>query len=202
MHLMEPNINISNRKRIGLINNRIGNNQHNRNLAFDEIEIGYNDYPLLGPTNIAPRKRGYLQFIHQAEQVVEGVVTNSEVGINGVWIPHCLQYAHLLFRTKDIMHSAFNVVKDSIRVMKPHVAKPVFNNRTQSASVIQSCRDYSVFPFVYAEEPSWPWIFTNPEIQQHDNRFKLVLGNITQVLSFTLLLHLFYTNFTLHLNIS
>ena len=153
-------------------------------------------------TNIAPRKRGYLQFIHQAEQVLEGVVTNSEVGINGVWIPHCLQYAHLLFRTKDIMHSAFNVVKDSIRVMKPHVAKPVFNNRTQSASVIQSCRDYSVFPFVYAEEPSWPWIFTNPEIQQHDNRFKLVLGNITQVLSFTLLLHLFYTNFTLHLNIS
>ena len=55
MHLMEPNINISNRKRIGLINNRIGNNQHNRNLAFDEIEIGYNDDPLLGPdTNDEP----------------------------------------------------------------------------------------------------------------------------------------------------
>ena len=151
--------------------------------------------------NVAPRKRGYLQFIRQAEEVVEGIVTNSEVGINGVWIPHCLPYAHLLYRTKDIMHSAFNVVKDSIRVMKPHVAKPLFNNRTQSTSVVQSCREYSVFPFVYAEEPSWPWIFTNPEIQQHDNRFKLVLGIISQVIytQFTLHLPFIYTNLKIHL---
>ena len=49
MHLMEPNINISNRKRIGIINNRNGNNQHNKNNIFDVIDIGYNDDPLLGP---------------------------------------------------------------------------------------------------------------------------------------------------------
>jgi len=37
----------------------------------------------------------------------------------------------------------------------------------ENLNVIQSCREYHIFTFVYAEPPSFPWILTKKEIEEH-----------------------------------
>ena len=128
--------------------------------------------------NPIPKKRTYQEYIEAARKVENNTITASSVGINGVWIPDCLSYSHLIYWTKDIMHSANNSIKNSVAVMKPtRTSKPYAHiNRTQSDSCRKSCQQYRVFPFLYQTEPTYPWIMTVAELLIHDKRFEHVLG--------------------------
>ena len=131
-----------------------------------------------------PTIRSYKQYVAQGQEVQNGVITAASVGINGVWLFHALPYAHLIHPTKDAMHSANNTIKDSCCVLKPSTtSKPPFTNRTTNLNVLLSCREYKIFPFITrAENPIWPWILTNEQLETHDARMHHVLG--------------FYNNFT------
>ena len=74
------------------------------------------------------------------------------------------------------MHSANNTIRDSLKVLKPNTSEPEFENRTKKTNVIQSCREFHIFPFVYGDNPSFPWILTKEEVAEHDKRFKHVIG--------------------------
>ncbi len=92
------------------------------------------------------------------------------------WLLNQLSYAAYIHQTKDSMHSANNTIRDSLKVLKPNTSEPEFENRTRKTNVIESCREFRIFPFVYAVPPTFPWILTKEEVQEHDNRFKHVLG--------------------------
>ena len=103
----------------------------------------------------------------------------DEPSVNGVhkkWLLDQLSYAAHIHQTKDSMHSANNSIRDSLKVLKPNTSEPEFENRTRKQNVIQSCREYRIFTSVFADPPIFPWILTKKEIQEHDNRFKHVLG--------------------------
>ena len=74
------------------------------------------------------------------------------------------------------IYSANNTIRDSLKVLKPNTSEPEFENRTRKQNVINSCRDHYIFPFVYAENATFPWILTKEEVIEHDKRFKNVLG--------------------------
>ncbi len=115
-----------------------------------------------------------------------------------------MPYASLLHPTKDIMHTANNSIKDSLKVFKRSTtSQPAFENRTTKDSVVASCREYKIFPFMTRPiDPQWPWILSNNYILQHDNRLKNILGNyfsrfsvllfFTTIYYFLLLFTIFY----------
>ena len=76
------------------------------------------------------------------------------------------------------MHSANNTIKDSLEVLKPKHEN--FTNRTQNANVISSCEEYRIFPFVYSQEPTFPWIITAANVKSHDSRIQNVIGIYTR----------------------
>ena len=107
------------------------------------------------------------------------IVGTDLPNVNGVhkkWLLNQLTYAANIHQTKDSMHSANNTIRDSLKVLKPNTSEPKFENRTKRLNVIKSCQEYRIFPFMYADPPLFPWILTKEEVEEHDNRFKHVLG--------------------------
>jgi hypothetical protein len=115
--------------------------------------------------------------LQQCTDVERGREDKSVNGVHGIWTLHGLSYANNIFATKDSMHSANNTIKDSLCVLKPNTTVPSkFENRTTRPNVVASCREFHIFPFVYADTPRFPWILTSEDIKIHDDRFKHVLG--------------------------
>jgi hypothetical protein len=100
------------------------------------------------------------------------------------------------------MHTANNIIKDSCKVFKRSTnSKPVFTNRTTNDSVIASCKEFKIFPFITrADNPEWPWILSQTVIKEHDARLKNVLGSKSVIyLVFTQHLPYIYPTFTIYL---
>jgi hypothetical protein len=124
-----------------------------------------------------PKFRNYGVYLQQCQQVEDGNVDASVYGVHGRWHLSDLSYAPYIHPTKDSMHSANNTIRDSLKVLKPNTTVPSkFENRTRRPASISSCQEFRIFPFVYAEHPTFPWILTPQDIIEHDNRFKHVLG--------------------------
>ena len=137
-----------------------------------------------------PLNKTYADYIRLGNEVLEGTITRQSVGINGIWAFHVLPYAEHIWKTKDVMHSANNTIKDSLEVLKPKYEN--FTNRTQNANVISSCEEYRIFPFVYSAEPIFPWIITAANVKNHDSRIANVIGNYTLNV-FYHILHVYYS---------
>ena len=134
-------------------------------------------YNLESNVHTKPKVRTYAEYIHRGKLVENEEVPAKDVGINGIWYFNILPYSHLLHPTKDIMHSSNNIIEDSCRLMKPTSnSQPKHTNRTTSVSVIASCREYRIFPFLTKDQPDVPWILTNETRISHDRRFEHVLG--------------------------
>jgi hypothetical protein len=123
-----------------------------------------------------PQNKKYEDYVRLGNEVLEGTITASSVGINGVWAFDALPYAKDIWKTKDIMHSANNTIKDSLHLLKPK--HDDFTNRTQSDNVIKSCEEYRIFPFVYSENPTFPWIISAVHVKSHDSRIANVIGKL------------------------
>ena len=59
-----------------------------------------------------PRKFSYEEYVSSARSVMEGEMEVEECGIHEIWLLHELPYAEYIFKTKDLMHSANNIIKD------------------------------------------------------------------------------------------
>ena len=129
-------------------------------------------------TNVLPKpiKFTYNQYVTNARLVNEKKKEPKECGINGLWILHDLPYSNLIYKTKDIMHTAYNIIKDTIRLIKPNGYHTQMKNRTKEKSVLDSCKEHQIFTFMTSDQPSWPWIMDNNSAKEHDNRLKNVLG--------------------------
>ena len=123
-----------------------------------------------------PERLSYENYVHNANQVLNGSLTPRECGINGVWLLHALPYSHLIYKTKDLMHTSYNIVKDSIQWIKPNNYHTVKKNRTKDSSIIKICKEYRIFSFMTGENPIWPWIMTTDRARDHDKRLTHVLG--------------------------
>ena len=123
-----------------------------------------------------PVHRSYAEYVENAQLVIETEMTPKECGINGLWLLHDLPYSELIFKTKDIMHTSFNIVKDSIRLMKPNKYHTGRKNRTKEQANVNACRSFKIFSFLTGNDPTWPWIMSTDAAKEHDNRFKHVLG--------------------------
>jgi hypothetical protein len=124
-----------------------------------------------------PKVRTYAQYVSQCFAVESGREESNLNGVHGIWTLHGLSYAKFIHPTKDSMHCANNSIRNSICVLKPNTTVPTkFENRTTRPNVVASCRQFRIFPFVYADEPSFPWILSAKDITVHDDRFKHVVG--------------------------
>jgi hypothetical protein len=123
-----------------------------------------------------PERLTYENYVHSAIRVQNGSLTPKECGINGLWLLHELPYSHLIYKTKDLMHTSYNIVKDSIQLLKPNNYHTVKKNRTKDSAIIKICRENRIFPFMTSDNPIWPWIMTTEKAKDHDKRFTHVLG--------------------------
>ena len=83
-----------------------------------------------------PRNFTYQEYVEKANAVMEGEKDVKECGVHRLWILHDLPYAEFIFKTKDIMHSANNIIKDSIKLFKPSHYHTSNINRTKQPRVI------------------------------------------------------------------
>ena len=131
-------------------------------------------YNITATTLARPKNRSYAQYLMQCQRVANGDDEDKVNGVHEVWLLDQLSYAQYIHQTKDSMHSANNTIIDSLKVLKPNTSEPEFENRTRKQNVINSCRDNYIFPFVYAEHATFPWILTKEEVIEHDNRYLLL----------------------------
>jgi hypothetical protein len=123
-----------------------------------------------------PIHRTYAEYVDQAQLVIDKEFVPQDCGINGLWLLHDLPYSDLIFKSKDIMHTSYNIVKDSIRVLKPSHFHTSRLNRTKETANVNSCREYKIFTFLTSGNSSWPWIMSTEAAKEHDLRLKNVLG--------------------------
>ena len=134
-------------------------------------------YNLESEVTTKPKIRNYEEYIKNGLLVEDNLVLPKEVGINGIWLFQGLSYANLLHPTKDAMHCANNIIEDSCRLMKPTTqSNPKHTNRSTSHSVLASCREYRILPFLTKDDPDVPWILSSETRIEHDLRFEHVLG--------------------------
>ena len=58
-------------------------------------------------------------FAYGARSVMVEEMEVDDCGIHEIWLLHELPYAEYIFKTKDLIHSANNIIKDSIRLYQP-----------------------------------------------------------------------------------
>jgi hypothetical protein len=65
-------------------------------------------------------------------------------GVHGIW--HWMSWItpQRFFNTKDPMHTMSNVIKDSIKVIRP--SKNKFKNRVETLRVRVACKAKNIFP--------------------------------------------------------
>ena len=99
-------------------------------------------------------------------------------GVKGVWAFSVLPYAHKIWMTKDRMHTADHVVKDSLNLMSRSVNG--HENRSEKNSTRASCKVERIFPFLYAEEGQKhaPWTANKYIEYNHDHKLKHVIGAV------------------------
>ena len=104
----------------------------------------------------------------------------EECGIHEIWLLHELPYAEYIFKTKDLMHSANNIIKDSIRLFQPSNYHTSRENRTKQERVIKDCESLKIFKFMTTQPASFPWILSNREADIHDKRLLSVVGKCSE----------------------
>ena len=100
-------------------------------------------------------------------------------GVKGVWAFEELPYAHMIWMTKDRMHTADHVVTDTLSMLARSVKG--HKNRTEKATVRAACQRERIFPFLYSDEGinTPPWVLNRYIEQLHDVKLKHVIGAIS-----------------------
>jgi hypothetical protein len=118
-------------------------------VIFNDVEGSVElEYPFKeeGTTPEAKSYQMYLQNAALAE--VKGEPVN---GVRGVWALNALEYAADIVWCKDLMHSFSNVIKDSIKVLRPSIYG--FQNRTESDRVRNACKESKIFRDLWTVDP-------------------------------------------------
>jgi len=100
-------------------------------------------------------------------------------GVKGVWAFHELPYAHKIWMTKDRMHTADHVVKDSLNLLSRSVNGHI--NRTEKRSVRYACQQERIFPFLYSGDGKQfaPWVANSYIERHHDIKLRNVIGAVS-----------------------
>jgi hypothetical protein len=116
-------------------------------------------------------KRDGLEFDQRIDKRIKAVN-----GVKGVWALDVLPYAHKIWMTKDRMHTADHVVKDTLNTLSRSVNGHV--NRTEKSTVRRACERERIFPFLYDTKLNAPWCANKYIEKYHDLKLKHVIGAV------------------------
>jgi len=98
-------------------------------------------------------------------------------GVKNVWDFHRLPYAADICVIKDYMHTASNIITDSISVLC--AAYGTKKNRCNGSSVRADCIAHTMHRPIYPADGSrtaLPWVFSHPQCSEADASIKRVIG--------------------------
>jgi hypothetical protein len=135
--------------------------------------------PHLDINNRIPKDRTYEEYVQQGEEA-EQLGLDHIAGVKGVWTFNRLPYASSICCIKDYMHTASNVIQDSLSVLKKDTAK--HNNRCSRSVVKRDCITARLHPTIYSDNyvtVVLPWTIDSALAKLADQRMLRTIGTTT-----------------------
>jgi hypothetical protein len=99
-------------------------------------------------------------------------------GVKGLWTLDHLPYAKYIHWVVDPMHCFGNIIKDSVKVLRPSIDD--FVNRTESISVRDACRKFKIFRHLWTPNGKKlmkaKWAFSTDEVKNVHSQMAAIEG--------------------------